>query len=153
MPIIVTKCMGAMKAKIKDLAMQISLMYVEIEKQDIVLEELLRGTEQKNPKISAACVATISQVLRYVNFWLYETMSGVFAFIVRYFTNREFGYKVIDVKSLLKKLPVLLEDRDKNVRDEAKTLTVELFRWIGPVLKTHLSSLKPVQVIILRANS
>lgn len=62
---------------------------------------------------------------------------------------REFGYKVIDVKSLLKKMPLLLEDRDKNVRDEAKTLTVELFKWIGPVIKTHLSSLKSVQVTIL----
>ena len=66
------------------------------------------------------------------------------------FSRREFGYKVIDVKSLLKKLPVLLEDRDKNVRDEAKTLAVELFKWIGPVLKTHLSSLKPVQVMIFK---
>jgi cytoskeleton-associated protein 5 len=65
MPVIVTKCIGAAKAKIKDLAMQISLMYIEIEKQDIVLEELLRGTEQKNPKISAACVATITQALKY----------------------------------------------------------------------------------------
>lgn len=62
--------------------------------------------------------------------------------------SREFGYKVIDVKSLLKKLTVLLEDRDKNVREEAKSLTVELFKWIGSVLKSHLSSLKPVQVII-----
>lgn len=50
------------------------------------------------------------------------------------------------MKVLLKRLPTLLEDRDKNVRDESKILAVEIFKWIGPVLKTQLSSLKPVQV-------
>lgn len=65
MPIIVTKCIGATKMKTKDLATQICLMYVEIEKQDVVVEELLKGTEHKNPKISAACVAVIAQALRY----------------------------------------------------------------------------------------
>lgn len=64
MPIIVTKCIGATKAKIKDSAIQISLMYVEIEKQDHVLEELLKGAEHKNPKIAAACVSAIAQALR-----------------------------------------------------------------------------------------
>lgn len=64
MPIVITKCIGSTKAKIKDLAIQISLMYIEIEKQEIVLEELLKGTEHKNPKISAACVSAISQALR-----------------------------------------------------------------------------------------
>lgn len=64
MPIIVTKCIGATKAKIKDSAIQISLMYIEIEKQEVVLEELIKGTEHKNPKISAACVSAITQGLR-----------------------------------------------------------------------------------------
>ncbi len=50
---------------------------------------------------------------------------------------------------LLKRLPALLEDRDKNVRDESKALAVEMFRWIGPVLKTQLSTLKPIQVILI----
>lgn len=48
---------------------------------------------------------------------------------------------------LLKRIPSLLEDRDKNVREEAKGLAIELYRWIGPVLKTQLSSLKPIQVL------
>lgn len=64
MPLIVTKCIGATKAKIKDLAVQICLMYVEIEKQDIVVEELIKGTEHKNPKISAACVTALTQGLK-----------------------------------------------------------------------------------------
>lgn len=63
---IVTKCVAAPKAKTKDLALQISLMYIEIEKHEAVLEELLKGTEQKNPKIVSACIAIITQALRYV---------------------------------------------------------------------------------------
>lgn len=47
---------------------------------------------------------------------------------------------------VLKKIPALLEDRDKNVREESKTLTIEMFKWIGPILKTQLSCLKPIQV-------
>lgn len=61
---------------------------------------------------------------------------------------REFGSKVLNIKSILGKLPTLLEDRDKNVRDESKVLAIELFKWIGPVLKMHLTSLKSIQVII-----
>lgn len=64
MPLIVSKCIGATKAKIKDLAVQICLMYIEIEKQDIVVEELIKGTEHKNPKISAACVSALTQGLK-----------------------------------------------------------------------------------------
>lgn len=59
---------------------------------------------------------------------------------------REFGIKVINIKPLVKRLPALLEDRDKTVRDETKTLTVEIYRWIGAALSPQLTSLKPVQV-------
>lgn len=64
MPLIVTKCIGATKSKIKDSAVQICLMYIEIEKQDVVVEELIKGTEHKNPKISAACVSALTQGLK-----------------------------------------------------------------------------------------
>lgn len=59
---------------------------------------------------------------------------------------REFGIKVVNIKPLVKRLPVLLEDRDKTVRDETKVMTVEMYRWIGAALNPQLSSLKPVQV-------
>lgn len=62
---------------------------------------------------------------------------------------REFGIKVVNIKPLVKRLPVLLEDRDKTVRDETKLMTVEMFRWIGAALNPQLSSLKPVQVKIM----
>lgn len=64
MSTIVNKCMGSPKKSIKDLAVQIALMYIEIEKHEVVLDELLKGSEHKNPKIAVACVATITQALR-----------------------------------------------------------------------------------------
>ena len=124
---IITKCLGAPKAKTKDLGMQIALMYIEIEKHENVIEELCKGFDQKNPKIVATCVTTAIQALR------------------------EFGAKVVSVKPLVKKIPGLLSDRDKAVRDEAKQLTVEIFRWIGPVFKTQLQSLPQVTITELEA--
>lgn len=53
---------------------------------------------------------------------------------------------MINLKLVLKQVPVLLEDRDKNVREEGKKLVVELYRWIGQALKPQLSALKPIQV-------
>lgn len=117
---IVTKCLGAPKAKTKDLGIQIALMYVEIEKHEMVIEELIKGFDHKNPKIVATCVSTCLQALR------------------------EFGSKVVNVKPLVKKVPAILSDRDKAVRDEAKQLTIEIFRWIGPVFKTQIQSLPQV---------
>uniref|UniRef100_A0A182QHS5 TOG domain-containing protein n=1 Tax=Anopheles farauti TaxID=69004 RepID=A0A182QHS5_9DIPT len=124
---IVTKCIGAPKTKTKELAVQITLMYVEIEKQETVLEELLKGTEQKNPKIVAACVTAITLALR------------------------EFGNKVINIKPIVKRLPALLSDRDKTVRDESKTLTVEIYRWIGAAFKSQIASLPAVLLAELDA--
>lgn len=43
---LVAKCMGSPKAKIKDLAAQITLMYIEIEKHEIVMEELIKGESE-----------------------------------------------------------------------------------------------------------
>lgn len=117
---IVTKCLGAPKAKTKELGIQIALMYIEIEKHEATIEQLIAGFDQKNPKIVATCVSTVLMALR------------------------EFGAKVINVKPLVKKIPALLSDRDKSVRDEAKQLTVEIFRWIGPVFKTQIQSLPQV---------
>ena len=59
-----------------------------------------------------------------------------------------FGPKIIQAKPLMKLAPKLLEDRDKNVRDETKQLIVEIYRWIGPAIKAQLNKLKPVQVRI-----
>lgn len=101
---LVTKCFSAPKAKVKDLAFQITLMYIEIEKQDATIDELVKGLDAKNPKIVAATISILTQALR------------------------EFGNKVVGIKPFIKKIPVLLADRDKNVRDETKQLTIEIFK-------------------------
>ncbi|KRG01671.1 protein mini spindles isoform X3 [Drosophila mojavensis] len=119
---IVQKCIAAPKTKTKELAVQVTLMYVEIEKHEAVVEELVKGMDHKNPKIVAACVAATTQAMR------------------------EFGSKVIGVKQFIKKLAPLMADRDKAVRDETKQLAVESYRWIGAVMKTHISSLPQVTI-------
>ncbi|XP_044594200.1 protein mini spindles isoform X1 [Cotesia glomerata] len=119
---IVNKCIAAPKAKTKDLAVQITLMYIEIEKHETVQEELLKGTEAKNPKIVAGCINTLTLSLR------------------------EFGSKVINIKPLVKKMPGFLEDRDKIVREEGKAMVIEIYRWIGIPIKQQLNTLKPVQM-------
>ncbi|XP_054929937.1 cytoskeleton-associated protein 5 isoform X1 [Dermacentor andersoni] len=124
---LVAKCIAAPKQKTRELAQEIIYMYVEIEKQEVVVEELVKALDNKNPKIVSGCVATLRECLRL------------------------FGARVIAVKPLFKALPKLLEDRDKTVRDESKLLTVELYRWIGDALKPLLQSLKPVQVSELEA--
>ena len=65
------------------------------------------------------------------------------------FVYREFGPKVINPRPLMKQMHTILEDRDKNVREEGKKLMVELYRWIGQALKPQMSSLKPVQVSVM----
>ncbi|RVE53041.1 hypothetical protein evm_002339 [Chilo suppressalis] len=117
---IVAKCIAAPKTKTKDLALQVTLMYVEIEKHEVVEEELLKGMEQKNPKVVAACVSTLNTSLK------------------------QFGNKVIAIKPMVKKIPLLLADRDKGVRDEMKALVIEMHRWIGPAIEPHIASLQAV---------
>ncbi|XP_075981824.1 msps cytoskeleton-associated protein 5 isoform X2 [Anticarsia gemmatalis] len=117
---IVAKCIAAPKTKTKDLALQITLMYIEIEKHEVVEEELLKGMEQKNPKVVAACTAALNTALK------------------------QFGNKVIAIKPMVKKIPVLLSDRDKAVRDEMKALVIEMHRWIGAAIEPHIASLQAV---------
>lgn len=124
---IVLKVLGSPKVKTKDLGIQIALMYVEIEKHEQAIDELIKGFDQKNPKIVSTCVTTVLMALR------------------------EFGAKVVSIKPLVKKIPALLSDRDKTVRDEAKQLTIEIFRWIGPVFKTQIQSLSAVTLAELEA--
>ncbi|CAD0203565.1 unnamed protein product [Chrysodeixis includens] len=117
---IVAKCIAAPKTKTKDLALQVTLMYIEIEKHETVEEELIKGMEQKNPKVVAACVSALHTSLK------------------------QFGNKVIAIKPMVKKIPVLLADRDKSVRDEMKALVIEMHRWIGGAIEPHIASLQAV---------
>ncbi|CAH0561277.1 unnamed protein product [Brassicogethes aeneus] len=119
---IVAKCIAAPKAKTRELALQVTLMYIEIGKQEVVMEELVKGIEQKNPKIVVACLQAVTTALR------------------------EFGSKIIRVEPLLLKISTLFADRDKSVRDEAKHMVIEMYQWIGPMLKVQLGKLHTVQL-------
>lgn len=46
----------------------------------------------------------------------------------------------------MKKIPEFLDDRDKTVREEGKSMVIEIYRWIGAPLKSQLNMLKPVLI-------
>eukprot|EP00095_Tigriopus_kingsejongensis_P001503 maker-scaffold1086_size63525-snap-gene-0.14 protein:Tk01503 transcript:maker-scaffold1086_size63525-snap-gene-0.14-mRNA-1 annotation:"microtubule associated protein" len=119
---LVTKCIGAPKAKTKEIAKQIALMLCEIEVHERVIEELIKGLAQKNPKVVSGCLNTMTDCLRC------------------------FGAKVVKVSPLLKATMPLLDHRDKTVRDEGKQLIIESYRWVGGIMKQQLTGLKPVQL-------
>lgn len=100
-------------------------MFVEIEKFQIVIDELLKGTESKNPKVSTACLILLKKVLE------------------------EFGPVVItsNVDKVLGRVSILLEYRDKGVRREARLLLMEMIFWFGDRLKPKLAAaLRPTLV-------
>lgn len=63
---------------------------------------------------------------------------------------RNFGNKIMPIKPLVPKLPKLLEDRDKNVREEAKSLIIEIYRWIKQAIKPQMSNFNPIQVYCIQ---
>ena len=75
---IVSKCLTSPKVKTRELSYEIVLMFVEIEKQDLVIEELIKGLDNKTPKIVAASASLIKQCLN------------------------NYGVKVINVKPIVK---------------------------------------------------
>lgn len=103
------------------------MLYIEAEKQDIVQECLLAGLDNKQPKIVITTVQTITLALR------------------------NFGNKIMPIKPLVPKLPKLLEDRDKTVREESKTLIIEIYRWIKQAIKPQMTNFNPIQVAELEA--
>ncbi|XP_022781710.1 cytoskeleton-associated protein 5-like [Stylophora pistillata] len=118
---VVTKCLNA-RPKTKEKGINIILMYIEVEKQDVVQEEVLKGLENKQPKIVAACTSVLRQAIS------------------------EFGGKVFSLKPIVKVLPKLFDHNDKMVREEAKTLAIEIYKWIRDILKQQLQNIKPVQM-------
>lgn len=119
---VVSKVFNQPKAKAKELGIEICLMYIEIEKAEAVQEELLKGLDNKNPKIVVACIETLRKALS------------------------EFGSKIILLKPVIKVLPKLFESREKAVRDEAKLIAVEIYRWIRDALRPPLQNINSVQL-------
>lgn len=74
---IASKCLTSNRAKTKELANDIVMMCIEIEKQDVVVEELIKALDQKTPKNVAATIAMLRKCLN------------------------QFGYKVISIKPIV----------------------------------------------------
>ena len=98
------------------------MLYIELDRPDPVIEELLQFLSHKTPKIVTA------------------TLSALIAIY------HAFGCKTVEPKPVLKLLPKVYGHADKNVRAEAQSLTVELYRWLKDAMKPLFwNELKPVQ--------
>ena len=115
--------MSSTKAATKQSSVEALLLYIEVEgKSDALLEDLLQGLSNKQPKIVAATLGALKT--------LYHA----------------YGVKIIEPKPPLKALPKVFGHADKNVRAEASNLAVELYRWLREAMKTTFwNDLKPVQ--------
>ncbi|KAJ3032355.1 Microtubule-associated protein, microtubule dynamics during spindle orientation, partial [Rhizophlyctis rosea] len=121
-PMVVDKGLGSTRAGTKAKALEILLMYIEIDIAEPVIEDIIPGIDHKTPKNVVGAVSSLRESLRL------------------------FGHKVIPVKVLLKQLPKIFDHKDKNVRAEGTALALELYRWLGPAISNSLTDLKPVQL-------
>uniref|UniRef100_A0A665WEB0 Cytoskeleton associated protein 5 n=1 Tax=Echeneis naucrates TaxID=173247 RepID=A0A665WEB0_ECHNA len=60
--------------------------------------------------------------------------------------GNEFGSKIVTLKPVVKVLPKQFESREKAVREEAKLLAVEIYRWIRDALRPSLQNINSVQL-------
>ncbi len=116
------KGLSSTRPAIKAHALEALLLYVEIDKPNLVIEELLPALSNKQPKVIAATLTAITAVYH------------------------SFGVKIVEPKPILKQIPKVFGHADKNVRAEAQNLTVELYRWLKEAMKpVFWSELKPIQ--------
>ena len=116
------KGLPSTRAAAKQHALEALLLYIEIDKADPVVDEILPALSNKQPKIIAASLAALTAIFH------------------------NYGVKIVDPKPVLKSLPKIFGHADKNVRAEASNLVVELYRWLREAIKTLFwNDLKPVQ--------
>ncbi|OAP58169.1 hypothetical protein AYL99_07259 [Fonsecaea erecta] len=116
------KGLASTRPQAKASALEALLLYVELDKSDPVIEELLPALSNKQPKIVAATLNALTSIFH------------------------NYGVKIVEPKSVLKALPKVFGHADKNVRAEAQNLAVELYRWLKEAIKVVFwSELKPVQ--------
>lgn len=98
------------------------MLYIEIDKPDPVIEELLPLVSHKQPKVIAATLSALTAIFH------------------------AYGCKTVEPKPVIKILPKVFGHADKNVRAEAQNLTVEFYRWLKDAMKPLFwGDLKPVQ--------
>ncbi len=60
---VVNKCLSASRVKTQKKGMEILLLFIELEKTDIVMEELIKGLSAKQPKIVLGSFHTVRSAL------------------------------------------------------------------------------------------
>jgi hypothetical protein len=106
----------------KQNALEALMLYVELDKGDPVIEELLPILSHKQPKVIAATLDALTQIYH------------------------AYGCKTIEPKPVLKALPKVYGHADKNVRAKSQELTVEFYRWLKEAMKPLFwGDLKPIQ--------
>ncbi len=63
MPGIIAKCLNG-RPKLREKAFEVILMYIEVEKQEIVQEELIKGLDNKQPKIVQSCLEILRRGIK-----------------------------------------------------------------------------------------
>ncbi|KIX02122.1 uncharacterized protein Z518_08061 [Rhinocladiella mackenziei CBS 650.93] len=116
------KGLTSTRPQAKASSLEAILLYIELDKSEPVIEELLPALSHKQPKVIAATLSALTAIFH------------------------NFGIKVVEPKPVLKSLPKVFGHADKNVRAEGQNLTVELYRWLKEAMKAVFwSELKPVQ--------
>lgn len=87
------------------------MLYIELDKADPIIEDLIPPLSHKQPKVIAATLSALTSI------------------------HHAYGCKVVDPKPILKALPKVFAHADKNVRAEASNLVVELYRWLREAMK------------------
>ncbi|CAG8440367.1 2083_t:CDS:10, partial [Acaulospora morrowiae] len=113
---------GSARAGTKNKAVELVLLYIEVDTPDPVVEDVLAGLNAKQPKLVTTTTFALKEIIRC------------------------YGAKTVNVKPILKILPKIFGHTDKNVRAEGTQLVIELYKWLGPAINSYLSELKPVQV-------
>lgn len=119
---IVEKGLSSTRAATKQSALEALLLYIELDRSDPIIDDLLPSLNNKQPKIIAATLSALTSIFH------------------------AYGIKIVDPTPVLKALPKVFGHADKNVRAEAQNLAVELYRWLREGMKKHFwEELKPVQ--------
>ncbi|CAG8735004.1 17874_t:CDS:2, partial [Funneliformis caledonium] len=121
-PAVVDKGFGSSRSGTKSKAIELILLYIEVDIPDPIVVYVLAGLNAKQPKLVATAVHALKEIIRL------------------------YGAKTVNVKPILKTIPKIFAHTDKNVRSEGTQLVIELYKWLNKAIVPHLSELKPVQI-------
>ena len=123
LPTVIEKGLASQRAGAKAKAVECIQMMIEADLGEPVVAELCGALGGKQPKLVASVLATITDCLR------------------------SFGPEVVSIKLVGKHLVAAFANADKNIRQEATNLALEVYRWIGRAIDIFLTNeMKPIQV-------